>query len=128
MFDREPCPCPNCHGTPVDARQLVKRLASQAENAADLPPYERVVGVQHANQALAAALTMRAAGGRPSEPLTSREVMMVAVIDALKRHRALVNAPHSVYATELMAASHQIDAALAALAAHDFDAGPGVRA
>lgn len=124
MFDRKPCT--HCEAMPADARQLVKRLASQAECAAELPPYERVVGVQHANQALAAALTMRAADRQSREPLTSREVMMAAVIDAVKRHRALVNSPHSVYATELMAASHQVDAALAALAAHDLDTASGV--
>lgn len=124
MFKRKPCK--HCEAMPADARQLVKRLASQAERAAELPPYERVVGVQHANQALAAALSMRAAGMQSSEPLTSREVKMAAVIDAVKRHRALVNSPHSVYAAELMAASYLVDAALAALAAHDFDAAAGV--
>lgn len=120
MFDRKPCP--TCEAMPANARQLVKRLTDQAEYAAELPPYERVVGVHQAHQALAAALTARTADMRSTEPLSAREVMMSAVIDAVIRQRFLLNASNGVYAEELIAATRQVDAALAALAAHDFDA------
>lgn len=90
------------------------------------PPYERVVGLHQAQQALAAVLTARTSPA--VQPLSGRELLTAAVIAAVKRHRSLVHSPHSVYATELAAASQQVDAALAALAAHDFDAGEVVTA
>jgi hypothetical protein len=57
------------------------------------------------------------------EPLTGRTALMQAVVDAVTQHRALLNSPRSVYTTQLVAATRQVDAALAELAAHDFDSG-----
>lgn len=121
MSESKPCRCARCETTPANARHWVKHLTQQAEYAAELPPYERVVGLHQAQQALAAVLTARTSPA--VQPLSGREVLTAAVIAAVKRHRSLVHSPHSVYATELAAASQQVDAALAALAAHDFDAG-----
>lgn len=121
MFERKPCRCARCETTPANARHWVKHLTEQAEYPAELPPYERVVGLHQAQQALAAVLTARTSPA--PQPLSGREVLTAAVIAAVKRHHSLVHSPHSVYAAELAAASQQVDAALAALAAHDFDAG-----
>lgn len=126
MPESKPCRCARCETTPANARHWVKHLTHQAEYAAELPPYERVVGLHQAQQALAAVLTARTSPA--AQPLSGREVLMAAVIAAVKRHRSLVNSPHSVYATELAAASQRVDAALAALAAHDFDSGEVVNA
>lgn len=121
MFERNPCP--SCEAMPASGRRLVRRLSEQAEYAAKLPPYERVVGLHHAQQALAAALIARTAGMRSDEPLSDRTALMQTVIDAVAKHRALLNSPRSVYTAQLVAATRQVDAALAELAAHDFDSG-----
>ncbi|MNV10183.1 hypothetical protein D3C71_1006970 [compost metagenome] len=126
MFKRKPCSCPRCATTPANARQLVKVLSEQADYACKLPPGELVVGLHQAHQALTAVLAARTPA--TDLPASDREVLTTAVIDAVKRHRSLVHSPHSVHAAELAEASQQVDAALAALAAHDFDYGAALTA
>lgn len=98
----------------MDPATLVAQLASRAELASALPPYETVVGLAHAQQILAAALTSRL---QPASPASERERLIGNLVAAITHQRTLVHATATVFACELNAAGRRVDAALADLAA-----------
>jgi len=98
----------------MDPATLVAQLASRAELASALPPYEAVVGLAHAQQILAAALTSRL---QSASLASERERLIGNLVAAITHQRELVHSTTTVFGSELSAAGHRVDAALADLAA-----------
>jgi len=97
----------------MDPATLVAQLTSRAELASVLPPYERVVGLAHAQQILASALTSRMA---PIASASKRDLAIGDLVATITHQRALAHSTTTVFGYELQAAGHRVDAALAALA------------
>lgn len=98
----------------MDPATLVAQLASRAELASALPPYEAVVGLAHAQQILAAALTSRL---EPTSPTSERERLVANLVAAVTHQRSLVHSTTTIFGCDLSTAGRQVDAALCALAA-----------
>lgn len=106
-------------GSESTAAGLLKGLRDHAENAGELPPYERVVGLHYAQHVLTTAMTSRL---QQPEATGERDALIAALVASATHQRLLVNSGGSIYATELAAAGRRVDSALAQLAAHDFGA------
>lgn len=100
--------------TSVDPASLVSRLTSRADYASTLPPYEKVVGLAHAQEILATALMGRL---QSVAPASERERLVRDLIAAVTHQRALVHSTTTVFGCDLRVAGHRVDAALVALAA-----------